>query len=179
MTIRTTYHAHLGCQQCGRPGHKREWARFYQTIFDVTRAREIALGAATTFVTPAQLEKYGIRREPQGPSDFSARAVPVFEEHLTHIPAEMIDRPILFATLPTHNGILKGAALIDGSHAATIRVRRGDLLIPAIELTLEQSAQCCLRGWPERQIASVGVRPSWSPAPPPGRQQSPVQGAMK
>jgi len=120
-------------------------------VFDVKKARELAKNATTVYVLPAQLEQYGIRRQPLSPTakTFKIGLAGIKEDHLPHIPTEALDRPLLFATLPTLVGGAANHILIDGSHTATIKVRRGDEKILAIILSPEQSRECCERGWQE------------------------------
>jgi len=139
------------CPQCPQPGDKGEWYHFFAMVFDVKKARELAEGEEIVHVTAAQLVQYGIRGERLAPTarTFKVGLAGVNEDHLQHIPVEALDRPLLFATLPT---LVVGAAnhvLIDGSHTATIKVRRGDEKIAAVILSPELSRECCERGWQE------------------------------
>lgn len=146
------------CSQCPPSPKAGEYFEFFHMLFDVVQARKISTGAPIGNVSAERLISYGLPMEPPDPkAEFIHIGMcNINEDHLAHIPNERMADPLLFVTLPI-SGVSHtdppqptptSHLLVDGAHRGTIKIRRGDESVPAIILTPEQSAQCCVRGWP-------------------------------
>lgn len=144
-TIRqyATRPAKTGCPQCPT-NDSREWFTLYSddVIFDVTLARALVNARAHALVetkveyyNQADAEIFGLMWKPDAKRTGEATGYWPEEQHLSHISAESLDTPALFAPMP-NSGLL---VLIDGVHRGTERFRRGHKLNPFIALTREES----------------------------------------